>query len=140
MTPALVVEHEVAAAPGAVWPLWTTAAGLQRWWWPHLPDTTYEVDARPLGRYRIDSAAAGIGVQGELVSLDQPRELVLAWQWLHGGTPGPVDRVRVSFDEVLTGTRVRVSHEMAGDQEHDGYRLGWSDVLGRLAKLFDSAG
>ena len=34
---------------------------------------------------------------------------------------------------------MRVAHEMAGDQEHDGYRQGWTDVLARLAGLFDSA-
>ena len=139
MTPPLLVEQQVGAAPVAVWPLWTTPDGLARWWWPHLPDTTYDVDARPGGRYRIHSATAGIGVQGELVSLDEPAELVLTWQWLHGGTPGPVDRVLVAFEERDAGTLVRVSHEMSGDQEHDGYRQGWTDVLERLARLSDPA-
>ena len=127
------------AAPAAVWPLWTSAAGLAQWWWPHLPDTTYDVDARPGGRYLIDSPTAGIGVQGELVSLDEPQELVLTWQWRHAGTPGPVDRVRVSFEEQEAGTLVRVTHDMSGDQEHDGYRQGWTDVLDRLAGLLDPA-
>ena len=63
---------------------------------------------------------------------------MLTWQWLHGGTPGPVDRVRVAFEERDADTLVRVAHEMAGDQEHDGYRQGWTDVLERLAGLFAS--
>jgi uncharacterized protein YndB with AHSA1/START domain len=139
MTSTLLVEQRVGAAPAALWPLWTTATGLARWWWPHLPDTTYAVDARPGGPYLIDAPAAGIGVQGEVISLDEPRELVLTWQWLHGGTPGPVDRVRVAFDQRDADTLVRVTHEMAGDQEHDDYRQGWTDVLTRLADLFASA-
>ncbi len=112
---------------------------MARWWWPHLPDTTYDVDARPGGRYRIEAAAVGIGVQGEVVSLDEPRELVLTWQWMHARVPGPVDRVRVALEESGTDTLVRVIHEMAGDQEHDGYQQGWTDVLARLAGLFDAA-
>jgi len=139
MTPALLVEQQVAARPAAIWPLWTTAPGLARWWWPHLLDTTYDVEERPGGRYRIESSAAGIGVEGEFVSLDEPHELVLTWQWLHGGAAGPVDRVRIAFDERGADTLVRVTHEMAGDQEHDGYLQGWTDVLDRLAGLFTSA-
>ena len=139
-------EHDAAASGGAAGGRGTRSrlasldhgAGLAQWWWPHLPDTTYDVDARPGGRYLIDSATAGIGVQGELVSLDEPHELVLTWQWRHAGTPGPVDRVRVAFEERDAGTLVRVTHEMAGDQEHDGYRQGWTDVLERLAALFDT--
>jgi uncharacterized protein YndB with AHSA1/START domain len=51
----LGLEQPVPAAPDEVYAAWTSADGLARWWWPHLPDTTYEVDARVGGTYEIRS-------------------------------------------------------------------------------------
>ncbi len=133
MTDPLVVEQHVAAAPEALWSAWTSAEGLARWWWPHLPDATYEVDGKPGGGYRIESTAAGIGVQGEFLEVEEPHGLVITWQWLEAGVPGPVDRVAVELIRDGDGTLVRVTHLMSEDQTHDGYRAGWTDVLNRLA-------
>ena len=66
----LVVERQVPGAPEEVYAAWTSADKVARWWWPHIPDTRYEIDARAGGGYHIESEAAGIGVEGEFLSLD----------------------------------------------------------------------
>ena len=68
VTDRIVVEQHVPADPTAVHAAFTSADALARWWWPHLPDTTYAVDGRTGGAYEIRSAAAGIGVRGDFVA------------------------------------------------------------------------
>ena len=129
------VEQHVAAPPEAVFDAWLTADALARWWWPHIPDTTYAIDARPGGAYAIRSAAAGIGVEGEVVAIDRPQELQLTWRWLNDGIAQVEEPVVVAFAAEDDGTLVVVTHELddlAG--EGDGIRQGWESVLGRLAK------
>lgn len=135
MTHALVVEQVVPASPARVWAAWASASELARWWWPHLPDTRYEVDLRPGGGYRIESASAGIGVHGEFLAVDEPRLVVMTWVWLDGGEPQATERVEVHFSEHLEGaTKVTVKHEVAGtDEAVAAYESGWKAVLNRLA-------
>jgi uncharacterized protein YndB with AHSA1/START domain len=42
----ITVSRVVAAVPERVFAAWTDAAELAAWWWPQLPGTTYDVDAR----------------------------------------------------------------------------------------------
>src|SRR5690349_4023816 len=127
------VEQVVAAAPPRVWAAWTTAGGLAAWWWPHLPDTQYAVDARPGGGYEIRSRGAGIGVRGRFERVDEPHELAFSWVWLTGTEEEPEDRVTVELTDLgQNTTRVVVTHEMHSTDSGDSYRQGWADVLARL--------
>ena len=133
---AIWIEQVVSAAPQRVWAAWTTADGLASWWWPHLPDTEYAVDARPGGEYRISSVQAGIGVRGTFERVEEPRELGFSWVWLTGSEEEPEDRVTVGFADLGTDTtRVVVAHEMASSDSGEDYRQGWRDVLARLGEL-----
>ncbi len=136
MTQTLTLEQEVPAPVSQVWHAWTTAEGLSTWWWPHLPDTTYDVDLRPGGSYRIASSVAGIGVTGEYLLLDRPRRIDMTWTWV-GEAELRTERVRVDFTETAPdATLVVVRHEVAGGPEAaDSYRTGWIDVLTRLAQM-----
>ena len=60
---ALRLDRTIEAAPETVWAAWTTPSGLAAWWWDHWPSTTYAVDARVGGRYRIEAPEAGVGVK-----------------------------------------------------------------------------
>ena len=130
----LVVEQSVRVAPERAYAAWTSADALARWWWPHIADTIYEVDARVGGRYEIRSAAAGIGVRGAFLELDEPRLIRMSWTWMDDGIAGVEEEVRVGITPTPTGSLVVVSHELdesSGDGED--LRQGWHDVLARLA-------
>lgn len=134
MSDPIVVEQRVDAPPDRVFDAWLSAQALATWWWPHIPDTTYAMDARPGGSYAIRSEAAGIGVEGEVVSIDRSRQLRLTWRWLTDGVAQVEEPVIVAFEPEGVGTRVVVTHtldDLAGDG--DGIRQGWESVLARLS-------
>jgi len=136
----LVVDQAVAADPARVYAAWTSAEDLARWWWPHIPDTTYEVDARVGGRYQIRSSSAGIGAGGEFLELDEPRLIRMTWSWMDDGVSQVEEQVRVGFAPIPDGTLVTLIHELsplAGDGED--LRQGWDDVLARLAERYGAA-
>lgn len=131
----LVVEQPVAADAFRVYAGWTSAAALATWWWPHIPDTTYEVDARVGGRYEIRSHAAGIGARGKFLELDEPRLIRMTWNWMNDDVSTVEEEVRIAFTPTPDGTLVTLTHELddiAGEGED--LRQGWYDVLTRLAQ------
>jgi uncharacterized protein YndB with AHSA1/START domain len=136
----VVVAARVAAPPDRAFAAFTSADELARWWWPHIPDTTYAFEPHAGGRYVISSAAAGIGVEGEIVRLDPPRSLELTWRWLNGGVAEPEEPVRITFEPDAEGTLVRVDHRLDdASASGDGIREGWESVLGRLTRLLGAA-
>ncbi len=131
----LVIEQPVLAAPARVYAGWTSADALARWWWPHIPDTAYEVDARVGGRYDIRSSEVGIGARGEFLELDEPRLIRMTWSWMNDGVSAVVEEVRIAFTSTPEGTLVTLTHDLdeaAGDGKD--LRQGWHDVLARLAE------
>ena len=131
----VVLEQPVPAEPDRVYAAWTSADGLARWWWPHIRDTTYEVDARVGGSYDIRSEAAGIGVRGEFLELDEARLIRMTWNWMDDGVSQVEERVRVGFAATPDGTLVTLTHELSPLSGDGGdLRQGWHDVLARLAE------
>ena len=132
MSDRLVAEQLVPADPTQVHAAFTSADALARWWWPHLPDTTYAVDGQTGGAYEIRSAAAGIGVRGNFVALDPPTSIRMTWIWLDDDREVEPEDVAIDFEPVAGGTLVRVTHECVA--KADDLRQGWVDVLARLAR------
>ena len=132
MSDRLVAEQLVPADPTQVHAAFTSADALARWWWPHLPDTTYAVDGQTGGAYEIRSAAAGIGVRGNFVALDPPTSIRMTWIWLDDDREVEPEDVAVDFEPVAGCTLVRVTHECVANA--DDLRQGWVDVLARLAR------
>ncbi|WP_413318562.1 SRPBCC family protein [Agrococcus sp. 1P02AA] len=132
------VEAFVMASADAVWELWTTAEGYEQWWWPMFGDTSYEVDAREGGSYRFRTATGGFGVQGRFLQLDEPKRIVLSWDWMSGDEGGDQreDLVVVDLAELGDGTHVRVTQTGPLD-ELEPLREGWQDCLTRLEEHFD---
>ena len=131
----LVVEQLVTVAPDRAYAAWTSADALSTWWWPHIADTSYEVDARAGGRHEIRSETAGIGVRGAFLELDEPRLLRMSWTWMDDGLGGTQEEVHIGFRPTPEGCLVTVTHDLdesSGDGED--LRQGWHDVLARLAK------
>lgn len=135
----LVVEQFVPAEPEQVYAAWLSPAQLARWWWPHIPDTTYSVAARVGGSYEISSPSVGIGARGDFLALHEPDRIELTWNWLNDGVSAVTEHVTVEFAKRLHGTQVILTHtlsELAGDGAD--LRQGWEDVLSRLPGLFTS--
>ena len=128
----------VETTADAVWELWTTAEGLEQWWWPMFDDTRYEIDAREGGTYRMRTGEGGFGVQGSYLQLDAGRRIVLTWDWQDGDEQADqvAQLVTVDFEEREGGTLVTVRQTVALD-EADAISQGWQDVLTRLEELLD---
>jgi uncharacterized protein YndB with AHSA1/START domain len=136
MTLPVVLTQHVPAPPATVYAHWTNAELLSTWWWPQWPDTTYEVDARVGGAYRIRSDGAGFGAHGTFTEVDEPRRIAMTWVWETGEESSPEDTVSIDFAEHDGGTLVTVTHVVvAADEDTSGLRQGWTDVLARLAEL-----
>jgi uncharacterized protein YndB with AHSA1/START domain len=130
----LLVQQWVSATPDLVYRSWTEPAELAAWWWPHIVDTEYHIDAREGGSYKIEAGSLGIGVEGEYVRLVPPSEIVMTWRWLSEGITEPEESVRVLLSPSGHSTEVSVMHELAEQAgPGDDIRQGWTDVLARLA-------
>ncbi len=122
----------------------TDAETMASWWWPHLPDTRYELDPRVGGELVIDSPTAGIAVRGTYTEVAPPHRLAFTWIWVSDNEtmpPGaPVDTVEVTFAPEVTvapkgspRTVVTVRHTSVFDLAGGGAEQGWNDCMDRLA-------
>jgi uncharacterized protein YndB with AHSA1/START domain len=135
----ITISRTVPARPETVFADWTDATRLATWWWPQLPGTTYSVDARPGGAYRIEGPAIGATVSGTYGEVDPPRRLVFSWVWQDDGEPASgSDTVVVSFEPDGAGTAVTVAHTSERHEPGEATEQGWSDVLGRLVQSTSS--
>ncbi len=132
----ITLTRRVEASPERVFAAWTDVEQLAAWWWPQLVGTTYDVDARPGGRYRIESPAIGATVTGVYTEVDPPRRLVFTWVWQDAGEPATVeDTVVVTFEPDDSGTQVTVAHTSSEHVPDGGAEQGWNDVLARLVRV-----
>jgi uncharacterized protein YndB with AHSA1/START domain len=133
----ITISRTVSASADRVFQAWTDVAELAAWWWPQLAGTTYDVDARPGGRFRISSPAIGATVSGVYTEVDRPRRLAFTWIWEDDGQPDPAveDAVVVTFEPDEEGTLVTVAHTSTAHVPDGGAEQGWNDVLDRLVRL-----
>ena len=142
LTTITIVRHVPVGAEQA-YTAWVDPRELAQWWWPQWPDTTYQIDARAGGSYRIHSAAVGMGVEGVFTAVDRPNGFTMTWIWISDGEAAAVDgepvvdTVEVRFVPSAEGTEVTVQHTST---EHiaggGGAEQGWNDVLDRLPRHF----
>jgi uncharacterized protein YndB with AHSA1/START domain len=136
-TSTITVTRTVDASAERVFAAWTDAQQLAAWWWPQLAGTTYDVDMRPGGRFRIQSPAIKVRVWGVYTEVEPPRRLVFTWNWEHEDEPTAVeDHVVVTFEPDEQGTRVTVAHTSSEQvPEGGGAEQGWNDVLDRMVRV-----
>lgn len=134
---AAITLTSVVPAPRAdTYAAWLDPERLSTWWWPGT-DTTYEVDARPGGRFAIRSAQTGRGATGEFLELIVGERIIMTWIWESPGPPAPTDRVTVAFadhEDSPGATLLTLVHEFAVPQaDVSNPTRGWSSVLESLA-------
>lgn len=141
-TTTITIARQVPVGPDRAFEAWVDVAELAQWWWPQWPDTTYELDAREGGDYRIYSAAVGMGVTGTITTLDRPNTLAMTWVWISDDTAAEVagapvvDTVDVQFVPNAEGTEVVVRHTSTEHITDGGAEQGWNDVMDRLPGHF----
>ncbi len=140
-TSTITIARTVAATPERVFAAWTDAERLAAWWWPQLGGTTYDVDARLGGRFRIHSSGIGATVTGVYTEVEPPRRLVFTWSWEDEGEPEAVveDIVVVTFEPDDGGTLVTVAHTSVAHVPEGGAEQGWNDVMDRLVRVWQVA-
>ena len=136
-TSTITISRTVPGSPERVFEAWTEVSRLAAWWWPQLAGTTYDVDAREGGQFRIASPAIGATVSGEYTEVVPPRRLVFTWRWQDEGEAASEveDHVVVTFEPDGDGTLVTVAHTSAEHAPDGGAEQGWNDVLDRLVRL-----
>ncbi len=120
MTTSVIHSIYIKAPAQRVWDAITTSEGSQRWGY----GGEVEIDPRPGGSYRNlttpEMRAFGMGdvaVEGEVLEIDPPRLLVLAWgpTWRPGA---PRTRVTWELTEFPNGqTKVTLTHDVSADPE-----------------------
>ncbi|UYN89565.1 MAG: SRPBCC domain-containing protein [Anaerolineales bacterium] len=133
-----ITQYIPNASPQQVYAALTTVEGLARWWWPHISDTSYRIDACVGGEYDIRSVAAGIGARGRFTALDPNSNLRFTWNWMNDGISTVEEEVEIHIQPADNGVTLSLTHCLA-PQAGDGadLRQGWSDVLARLAILWE---
>lgn len=125
-------EIEIAASPEAVFALFSTGAGLERWM---AAEAT--VDLRPGGDWRWVHTD-GSACSGTYLAIEPPDRLSFTYGWESGRfadiAPGST-RVDVTFEPTAIGTRVRVVHAGLGAVHAERHAAGWTHFLGELASL-----
>jgi uncharacterized protein YndB with AHSA1/START domain len=132
---AITITRTVVADPEEVFAAWVEPRRLAAWWWPQLAGTTYDVDARPGGHYRIESPVLGVVLHGRYIEVDPPRRLAFTWVWEADGVAEPEEQVEVRLTAAAGGTLVTVVHTSAAGLEGSGVEQGWHDVLDRMVRV-----
>lgn len=123
---------DIAAPPGAVFDLFTTAEGLERWM---ARDAT--IDLRPGGSWRW-THDNGDTSSGEYLEIERPTRLAFTYGWESGAladiAPGST-RVDVTFDAIDDGTRVTIAHAGLPVAVVERHAAGWAHFLGVLRNV-----
>jgi uncharacterized protein YndB with AHSA1/START domain len=129
------------ALPEAVFRAWTEPDEFRSWWRPSPYETvSVEIDARVGGPYRVAMRHPDGREQhlfGTFLEVEQSRRLSLTWR-LEGTDQddGYEAILTVEFRACADGTEMRLFHDRLPAASAAMYSAGWTDVLGRLAKLF----
>ena len=145
---AIVSEIDISAPPERVFKALTDPAELQRWFTnPECPAKSWEMDARPGGRYRYETEAGSVVVNnvrqfkchGEILEIDPPRLLV--YTWIANWHDDPASRTVVRWELALKagGTHVKVTHSGLNKLPvaRKDYSGGWSGVVEMLKKFVE---
>ena len=120
---------EIAASPAAVFDLFTTVDGLERWMARDV-----SVDLRPGGSWRW-THDNGDTSSGEYLEIEPPSRLAFTYGWESGAltdVPPGSTRVDVSFEPIETGTLVTIAHAGLPVAVVERHAAGWTYFLSVL--------
>lgn len=127
------VRRVLPATRERTWHAWTRPDEFAAWVWPPSFASHASMDVAVGGRFHLTSAAAGIGVSGTYLAVEEPTRLVFTWCW-----DGEDDSttVTVTLGGLGSGTELNLRHEgFTSPQARDDHERGWTDCLERLPGL-----
>ncbi len=138
------IERTFKAPPRKLWEMWTTRAGLEKWWIP--PDWTSTVThlyLRVGGQYEITMKSGGQTIRnhGTYTRIEPMRRLAYTWNYDIFLSPGekPYDvPISVEFQEVPGGTKVTFTQGPLATREFtEGSRKGVLSNFDKLGKALE---
>jgi uncharacterized protein YndB with AHSA1/START domain len=132
----LIVRKTIRATPERLFDAWTRPEELKQWWGPQSV-TCIDAKVQPEvgGSYQIANQFPNgdvVWITGEYEIVDRPHRLVYTWRI--GTSPGPPERVTVTFDRRGADTEVTITHERIPSQPvRDVHEQGWLGCLDGLA-------
>jgi uncharacterized protein YndB with AHSA1/START domain len=119
--------RRIAAPPSAVFRYLTESALWARW-----QGEAAELDATPGGRFTVRMAEGQV-VEGEFVTVERDKRVVVTWGW-EGHPRMPPGTSTVEFDLASDGdgTLVRITHRGLPPEDMPLHRAGWEIFLPRL--------
>jgi uncharacterized protein YndB with AHSA1/START domain len=140
---AVVSEIEIAAPAERIFQALTSSGELASWFTnPSCPAKSWEIEARPGGRYSYETDKGPVVVNGicefechgEILEIDPPRLLVYTWiaNWHDDKKRSTI--VRWELTPTDDGTHVRVTHSGLAQEDaaRKDYSNGWPGVLAML--------
>ena len=139
-------EIDIEAPPEKVFDAFTDPEQLAQWWGSEdtYRTSNWQVDLRPGGAWSCDAintdGTQKSTVHGTYVAVDRPR--VLEFTWKPSWDPIGPTNVRLVFEPIPTGTRLRLLHTgFEGFAESQkGHTNGWTRVLGWLRDKVQTQG
>lgn len=128
----------IAAAPEDVWQALTTPEFTRQYW--HATDV--KSDFTVGSPIEFITADGKVGVSGEILCADYPRELAYSWLFASEAESGNPHKSRVTFklEALDVGTRLVVVHDqlVAGSKTHEMVSFGWPHVICGLKTLLET--
>jgi uncharacterized protein YndB with AHSA1/START domain len=122
------VERRVAAPPSAVFRYLTESTLWARW-----QGESADLDPTPGGRFSVRMSEGQV-VEGEFVSVDPDRRVVVTWGWRdHPRMPPGTSTVELELVPDGSGTLVRLTHRGIPTEDVPIHRAGWDVFVPRLA-------
>jgi uncharacterized protein YndB with AHSA1/START domain len=136
--PEFVYMTVIAAPPDRVWQGLTTAEFTEQYW----HSTRIRSAFTPGAAIEFQNPDGSVGVAGEVLTADRPRELSYTWRFLRNpdAVGDPASRVTFTLEAIRPGTRLTVTHDRLaeGSATATMVTFGWPHVIAGLKTLLET--
>jgi len=136
--PEFVYMTVIAAPPDRVWAALTTAEFTRQYWHSTRVQSRFE----PGASIEFLNPDDSVGVAGEVLVADHPRELSYTWKFTRdpAAAADPPSRVTFRLEPLTVGTRLTVVHDRLeeGSQTATLVSFGWPHVIAGLKTLLET--
>lgn len=133
--PSFVYDTVIATTPERLWEALTSGAVTRRYWFDRRIESDWTPGAPVVFH---DGGSDVVTDRGEVVECDPPHRLVYSFAPVVDGTPFPATRVSFALEPQEGGVRLLLVHdELAGPEDVEGWRRGWTPILLNLRSLLE---